>query len=439
MKRVNRVIKLLGIFTFALISTGCMKFETTMEVNKDKSMNLTMIAAMDQSFLEQMTETTNREDLESSGFYVEDYNEDGKKGYKLTKQIKNIDDVSTEGSISEEDMAEALYGTGDSKYIFTVKKGFFKNTYKAKFDFTTSGLGDDIDDEDYEEYDETCLDSRMEHGYSTECGSDPVPNQEANRQMYDAMIAAEKAEAEEYSDEIEKFQNMYNGMDLKFKLKIPYKAIKSNATHKSNHGKTLEWDLTKDPVVEFEFPIYDMTKIYIAIGIGILLIMFFTATMFSKRKRKPKPKVLDETNIGETRGFISQMEEGNANMNNQNQNEIGVTPTEEIQQGNKFIAYEEVVNQQPIESTPTINEIYDNIPVVGTVEPQVAPQPIVPDVTPVQPVVEPQVAPQPIVPDVAPVQPVVEPQVTPQPVMPEQPVIDLGIPDMIPTPSDNNQ
>ena len=117
MKRVNRVIKLLGIFTFALISTGCMKFETTMEVNKDKSMNLTMIAAMDQSFLEQMTETTNREDLESSGFYVEDYNEDGVNNPNSVIYSSNMEEFISKFPIEDRAVIEAELTAGRIPYV----------------------------------------------------------------------------------------------------------------------------------------------------------------------------------------------------------------------------------------------------------------------------------------------------------------------------------
>ena len=300
MKRINKVSKIFIMLVFTIISTGCMKYDTTMEINKDKSMNLTIITAVDQNLADQMADTTNKSEIESKGFYVEEYNEDGKTGYKVTKQIKNIDDVSTEASLSKEDMTDAL--NGDKEYMFTIKKGFFKNTYKAVYDFSSYNMEDYDELMEEDEYDETCLYNKLERGYSIHCSSEPVPNQEANRQAYEDMLAYDRQQSEQY-------KNMYEKMDLKFRLKLPYKAIKSNATSKSNLGKTLEWDLTKVEEVSFEFPIYNMTRIYIAIGIGILVIMFFTATLFSKRKRTPKPKVLNETNIGETKGFISHMGE----------------------------------------------------------------------------------------------------------------------------------
>jgi len=329
---IKKITKLLSIFVLMILITGCAKFETTMEINKDKSMDLSIITAVDKNLTQQMTENTDVAEIEKRGFYIEKYIEDGKEGYKLVKQIKNIDDVSTEGDLSKEEMTAGLYG--DSEYIFTVKKGFFKTTYKATYDFDISGLS--VED-----------------------------------------------------------MNISNLKDIgmKFRLKLPYKAITSNATSKSNHGKTLEWDLTKESIVSFEFPMYDMTKIYITIGISILVLLFMIATMMSKKKKKPKlnTKVYD----GDTKGFIDQ---------------ISSEETSNVEEWNRFISYEDVVKEQ-----------------------QVIPQPVVPE-----PVVKPvsEVIPQPVVPE-----PVVEPvpEVVPQPVVPEQPVIDLGIPDMIPTPSDNNQ
>ena len=424
MNSINKATKILGILVLMIISTGCMKYDTTMEINKDKSMNLTIITALDQNLASQMTETTNKSEIESKGFYVEEYTEDGKIGYKVTKQIKNIDDVSTEAGLSKEDMTDAL--NGDKEYMFTIKKGFFKDTYKAVYDFSSYGMTDMETDE--EEYDPTCLYNKMDRGYSIQCGEEEIPDQESNKQAYDAMIAESNAQ-------INKLNDMYDKMDLKFKLKLPYKAIKSNATSKSNHGKTLEWDLTKVQEVSFEFPIYHMTKIYLAIGIGVLVFLFLLATFMTKKKNKPIPKVLDETNTGDTKGFMSQMSEDDSNKES-------ITNQFTDEQVNRFIEKEEEKEETVVEESPTINEIYNNIPMVGgavvpepVVEPtpEVVSQPVIPEpvVQPTPEVVAPQVIPEPVV------QPV--PEVVPQQVVPEQPVIDLGIPDMIPTPSDNNQ
>jgi len=351
---INRMTKSISIFILIILLTGCAKFETTMTINKDKSMELSIISALDKNIAQNKIDTVDINEYERRGFYIEKYIEDGKKGYKLIRQIKNIDDVSTEGNISKEEMTEGLYG--DSEYIFIVKKGFFKTTYKAEYDFDISEL---LVDE--------------------------------NNQLLQPYESKD--------------------MDLKFRLNLPYKAISSNATSKSNQGKILEWDLTQVKEISFEFPIYDMTKIYISIGVGILVFLLIIVSLMSKKKKKPKSS---PTQIydGETRGFMNQMED------NEDSVEMGMNSQEE---SNKFITYEDVVKEQNIIPTPVDEPIIQ--PSTGII-----PQPTV--------IEESKIIPTPVVEEIKPSVEKHEPEVVIQPT--ESSTINLDIPKMIETPNDNN-
>ena len=100
MKRLKRIF----IFIFMLfIITGCVKMDVSMTINKDKSMNVTIIEAFDESLANQSdTEILTEEDkkeFEEMGFTVEDYNEEGMIGAKIYRDIKNIDEVSKEEEV----------------------------------------------------------------------------------------------------------------------------------------------------------------------------------------------------------------------------------------------------------------------------------------------------------------------------------------------------
>ena len=259
--------KILVLSMLVVLLTGCVKMDVTMEVKNDKSMNLSMIYAVSKELDEYSTSSDEEQikEYENKGFYVEKYEEDGKTGYKITKQYKNIDEVSTEETLEKGDMTDAL--TGDKQYMFTVKKSFLKNTYTASYNFNTGSLGDI---NTLEEYDENCI--YEANGYS--CGMDVVEDQEANKKAYNEYIENQKAQVDEFT----------SSMDMKFNLKLPNKVKSSNATSVTNGGKNLVWDLSKSSDVSFEFELYNMTNVYIAIGIaaGVVFILFICIISMKK-------------------------------------------------------------------------------------------------------------------------------------------------------------
>lgn len=144
-------IKYLLLCTLVLILTGCVKFNANMDIKKDKSMDFSIIYAVDTSVFgeQQVLDDDQKKELENQGFTVTDYSQGNMKGFTISKKIKNIDDVS-----STEDVEYDLSGILDDKskggYIFKVKKGIFKNTYIAKFRFDSSdsNLSSSTDDGD---------------------------------------------------------------------------------------------------------------------------------------------------------------------------------------------------------------------------------------------------------------------------------------------------
>ena len=90
----NKFILMLCVLTFML--TGCVKYNANMNINKDKSMDFSMIYALDTSLFEdqELLSDEDKQKLESQGFTITDYSEGTMKGYTLTKKISNIDYVS---------------------------------------------------------------------------------------------------------------------------------------------------------------------------------------------------------------------------------------------------------------------------------------------------------------------------------------------------------
>ena len=190
--------------------TGCVKFNSTMEIKKDKSINYTVIYAFDKAFFgnQEVVSSEDKEELEKKGFTVTNYVDSNMNGFKISKKIKNIDLVSS------------------------------VNNTTTNNDFT------------------------INNNITTNSDSD--------------------------------FSNVNTNIDLSFNVKLPYKAISSNATTKSNNDKDLSWNLssTSENKIEFSFALYNMTNIYICSGIIIILIIIVVSV--SKRNKNISKKTINK-------------------------------------------------------------------------------------------------------------------------------------------------
>ena len=262
---MRKIKSLLMLCAVSFLLTGCVKFNANMDIKKDKSMDYTIIYAFDTSmFGDQSTlSDDDKTKLNESGFEVQEYNEDKWKGFTITKKIANIDEVS---SVSEEvsySLSDLLNENNmENSNIFKVKKGFFKNVYKAKLKFSSgdSSLSSDEEENDaeIEEYDDET--------YDNEENNEAIDNEETD-----------------LSDQL---SSITNSMDLSYNVKLPYAAISNNANQVSDDKMSLSWSFTSNKVsyAEFEFPIYNMTNIYITIGIAVIIIGGAVIIIF-KRKR----------------------------------------------------------------------------------------------------------------------------------------------------------
>lgn len=131
-------IKILTVLIITFLMTGCAKLNATMKINKDKSMDYEVIIAFDSSMASQSNLTFDENSLKevkNNEYKIEEYKDDSMTGYRFTRHIKNIDSISTSKKIKG-----SIDVNNSEKNIFTVKKGFFKNTYSANLTTNSTDL-----------------------------------------------------------------------------------------------------------------------------------------------------------------------------------------------------------------------------------------------------------------------------------------------------------
>lgn len=274
---MKKNIKFTILLILLVISlTGCVKFNSTMEIKKDKSMDYKIIYAFDKSLFgdQEILTSDDKKELENKGFTVSNYVDGNMKGFKVSKNIKNIDDVSSTNDATY-DLSGLLDSNKSESKVFKVKKGFLKNTYTASFKFDSS-------------------DSDLNNSTSNDTTIDNDFTIDDNNTTTDSDFD---------------FSSMNTNMDLSFNVKLPYKAISSNATTKKNDDKELSWNLssTGEDKIEFSFALYNMTNIYICGGVIVLLIIIVIVSILNKGK-KNKVSNKDATNDKQTTTFNSSVE-----------------------------------------------------------------------------------------------------------------------------------
>ena len=276
MKKLRNVVVLLVV---TLLLTGCVKYNVNMEIRKDKSMNFEMIYAMNSSLLQGKDVFDEKElkEIKDKGFKVEKYDKDNMKGFTISREIKNIDYISS--SDAKEYSLSAITKKGDQK-VFKVKKGLFKNKYTANLKFDSS-------------------DSKMSNGNSNSQFREEDDDDDLliDSKDDDLDLDTDDSDLDLDTDDYD-YSSMMSGMDMSINVKLPYKALSNNATEVTNDGKDLKWNLTTSGAqsIDFEFELYNMTTIYICIALGVVLlvgVIVLIVVLVSKGKKK-QPVVATE-------------------------------------------------------------------------------------------------------------------------------------------------
>ncbi len=424
--------KIFGSLLVAVLTvfmTGCVKFNASMDIKKDKSMDFNIIYAVDTTYFgnEEILTEEDKQELVNKGYTVSDYVDGTMKGFNISTSIDNIDLVS-----AEEDTNYSLSGllSGETdKYLFKVKKGFLKNTYTAKLEFDSDDSSlSSSDEEESDEYDyddsysdDTSLDDSYSDDYYT------AGDEDTSDVTDDSLFGTEDTETEE-DDSLSDFDfNSMTSMDLSFNVNLPYAAISNNATTVSEDGKTLTWSLTTDEAssMEFEFELYNMTNIYLIVIIAIIIIaVVVVLIMKNKKGNKPvSPVVYGQPASSDVATNISSdvYQQSLQSVENNSLNSVVTGVTAGVVVENTM--------QQPVVTEVPVQPVAEPVVTVAPVQPVA--EPVVTEV-PVQPVVESVVTEVPVQPVVesvvteVPVQPVAEPVVTEAPV---QPVVEPVAPE----------
>lgn len=249
----KKVLYLFLSLILMMTLTGCVKFNANMDIKKDKSMDFSIVYAVDTTYFgdEDLLDSTDKAELKKEGYTIEEYSKDTMKGYTVSRSIKNIDKVSTSKDIVY-NLSE-IFGENSEENMFKVKKGFLKNTYivSFKFDSSDSGLTDTEEDSE-DDFEDDYTINESDDGMS------------------------------DFTDSIS------SGMDLSFNVTLPYSALSNNAKTTKNDDKVLSWSLASDEVekINFSFEIYNMNNIYISAGgLFILLVILIVKINRSRRNR----------------------------------------------------------------------------------------------------------------------------------------------------------
>ena len=122
---MKKSLKAFSLLFICLLLSSCVKYDATISVNKDHSMDFSFISAIKKEYASQMNNTEDYDKYKDEGYIVDSYVTDEYEGYKVSKHYVSIDEVSST------DIDTSTLTDNDDK-LFNVKKGFFKNTYSAK-------------------------------------------------------------------------------------------------------------------------------------------------------------------------------------------------------------------------------------------------------------------------------------------------------------------
>lgn len=326
MKKAKYII----LLSLTILLTGCVKSNTSMTINKDKSMSLTSEVLISDKLLDKDSRLIIKDEkdkLQKKNMTVEEIkNSNGYSGFSVTKKYGNIDKNSKE-EYKEIIISNFFDDKFDDSVLFQVKKGLFKNVYTANYKF-------EVDNDDFVENNnsnETVIDDAT----NTPTVENDTTNVIDNTNNVDGTNNNTEKDISDNADLIK----LTSEVKFKFSVNLPYKVLESNATKKSDDGKKLEWDLNSNDAVKinYSFELYNMNNIYMAIGISIgtiilLIVLIIIKNIIVQKKREKissrpilkeyDPSIEDEllgkTNVNDYESSISSVSV-NSNVNTESE------------------------------------------------------------------------------------------------------------------------
>lgn len=282
MKKAKYII----LLSLTILLTGCVKSNTSMTINKDKSMSLTSEVLISDKLLDKESRLIIKDEkdkLQKKNMTVEEIKDsNGYSGFSVTKKYGNIDKNSKE-EYKEIIISNFYDDKFDDSVLFQVKKGLFKNVYTANYKF-------EVDNDDFVE-DNNSNETVIDDTTNTPTVENGTTNVIDNTNNVDGTNNNTEKDISDNADLIK----LASEVKFKFSVNLPYKVLESNATKKSDDGKKLEWDLNSNDAVKinYSFELYNMNNIYMAIGISVGAIILLIVLIIIKNKivQKKREKI----------------------------------------------------------------------------------------------------------------------------------------------------
>ncbi len=306
MKKAKYII----LLSLTILLTGCVKSNTSMTINKDKSMSLTSEVLISDKLLDKESRLIIKDEkdkLQKKNMTVEEIkNSNGYSGFSVTKKYGNIDKNSKE-EYKEIIISNFFDDKFDDSVLFQVKKGLFKNVYTANYKF-------EVDNDDFVE-DKNSNETVIDDTANTPTVENGTTNVIDNTNNVDGTNNNTEKDISDNADLIK----LASEVKFKFSVNLPYKVLESNATKKSDDGKKLEWDLNSNDAVKinYSFELYNMNNIYMAIGISIGTIILLIVLIIIKNKivQKKREKISSRPILREYDPSIEDELSGKTNVN----------------------------------------------------------------------------------------------------------------------------
>ncbi len=249
MKKI--LVCLLSLFVIGCLA-GCMRFDATIEIQKNGKANLEMIYAALADMGDGATTSDDElndsmKELEEKGWKCEKYDQDGYIGFKARMEDLSLEDAASNMGGAEEGLE---LGSSDSPISIT-KDG-------SNYTFDWKALGD-ADDEGTEDED---------------------------------------------TSQYKTYFDQYNGY-MRFNLKLPYKPKEHNAHQVSEDGKTLTWNLLemkKGDSIHVVFSLSNWTPLIIGLIIALVVIIGIIVAVILMNKKKNAPAAFGSSNGGSSFG-----------------------------------------------------------------------------------------------------------------------------------------
>ena len=339
-----RKVKYLFIIAMMFLLTGCVKFNMTMDIKSDKSMDLDILYAVDKSLMgdEELFKDEDIEEYKKSGFEVKDYAEGDYVGITLKKHVKNIDDVSKTDGNASFNIANAT-DTESEESMFTLKKGFFRNVYTLKMESdSATNTPDDIN----------LGDERFAlEGEDDDLGDYPSDDSSLGEYPTDGESLLDDYPIDGDFD----YTDALSNMEMNLTVNLPNKPISHNATSVSNNGKSLTWNLVaQQSDVELTFALYNKTNILICVA-GVVVVVIVVIVVVSKSSKNKNTSNNQTTNNAQNNEMMNNNTMNNNTMNNN-------TVDNNTMVNNTMTDSSSINNQSEVNNNPEIINNSDNVP-----------------------------------------------------------------------------